>query len=318
MKRTQQHLVPCVWFDDQAHEAARFYKRVFPDVVIGPIDHYDKASSEASGKPAGSILTVEFTIGGFEIVALNGGPGFTPNPSISFMVNFDPIRFGGADHKGEAKAKLDEAWNQLIVGGSVLMPLGEYPFCEWYGWVQDSFGVSWELMLTDPEGDPRPFIVPSLMFAGDVCGKAEEASERYMSVFGDSERGLIARYPAGMEPDTEGTVMFTDFRLGNTWCAVMDSAHEHNFGFSEAISLMVMCETQAEIDRYWEALSADPASEQCGWLKDVYGVSWQIVPNRLNELLRDPDPARSGRAMSAMLEMKKLDIGQLERAVEGT
>ena len=111
--------------------------------------------------------------------------------------------------------------------------------------------------------------------------------------------------------------MFTDFRLGNTWCAAMDSAQEHAFGFSEAISLIVECDTQAEVDRYWEELSADPAAEQCGWLKDEYGVSWQINPRRLNELLRDPDPEKAGRAMSAMLEMKKLDIAALERAAEG-
>ena len=110
--------------------------------------------------------------------------------------------------------------------------------------------------------------------------------------------------------------MFTDFQLLGQWFAAMDSAHGHAFSFNEAVSLMVTCDTQAEIDDYWEKLSAVPEAEQCGWLKDKYGVSWQIVPTILGELLSDPDPAKSQRVMEAMLQMKKIDIAKLEEVYE--
>jgi predicted 3-demethylubiquinone-9 3-methyltransferase (glyoxalase superfamily) len=102
--------------------------------------------------------------------------------------------------------------------------------------VEDKFGVSWQLILTNPEGEERPIIVPSLMFVGDNTGKAEEASDFYLSVFKDSKRGALARYPAGMEPDKEGSVMFTDFKLLGQWFVAMDSAQKHDFAFNEGIS----------------------------------------------------------------------------------
>jgi predicted 3-demethylubiquinone-9 3-methyltransferase (glyoxalase superfamily) len=152
---------------------------------------------------------------------------------------------------------------------------------------------------------------------GDLYGKAEEASETYLSVFKDTKRGATARYPAGMEPDQEGTIMFTDFRLEGQWFVAMDSAREHGFNFNEAISFIVYCEDQEEIDDYWGKLSAVPEAEQCGWLKDQYGISWQIVPAVLDEMMRDEDPERVSRVAQAFLKMKKLDLAQLQRAYSG-
>jgi predicted 3-demethylubiquinone-9 3-methyltransferase (glyoxalase superfamily) len=177
--------------------------------------------------------------------------------------------------------------------------------------------VSWQLILTDPEGDPRPPIIPSLLFAGNVCGKAEEAMNFYLSVFKNSKQGLIARYPKGMEPDKEGTIMFADFMLENQWFAAMDSAQEHQFNFNEAISFMVYCDTQEEIDEYWEKLSAVAEAEQCGWLKDGYGVSWQIVPTAMGEMMSKGTPEQMRRVTEAFLKMKKFDIAALKRAYEG-
>jgi predicted 3-demethylubiquinone-9 3-methyltransferase (glyoxalase superfamily) len=178
------------------------------------------------------------------------------------------------------------------------MPLDTYPFSERYGWVQDKYGLSWQLILTNPAGEERPLIIPSLMFVGNVCGKAEEASNFYCSVFKHARRGAIARYPAGMEPDQEGTVMFTDFQLEGQWFAAMDSAHKHDFTFNEALSFMVHCDNQEEIDYYWGALSAVPEAEQCGWLKDKYGVSWQIVPRALDALLGSSNQEQRARDRS--------------------
>jgi predicted 3-demethylubiquinone-9 3-methyltransferase (glyoxalase superfamily) len=197
------------------------------------------------------------------------------------------------------------------------MPLDKYPFSERYGWIQDQYGLSWQLILTDPEGEDRPFLTPSLLFVGEVCGKAEEATDFYLSVFQDAKRGALVHYPAGMEPEKEGSVMFTDFMLENQWFAAMDSAREHGFGFNEAVSFMVDCDTQEEIDYYWEKLSAVPESEQCGWLKDKYGVSWQITPADMDAMLREGTPEQVARVTQAFLPMKKFDLAALRQAYDG-
>lgn len=111
--------------------------------------------------------------------------------------------------------------------------------------------------------------------------------------------------------------MFAPFTLEGQAFAAMDSARAHGFGFNEAISLMVQCATQEEIDSYWEKLSADPRAEQCGWLKDRFGVSWQVVPTRMNEIFREADPEARARVTKSFLKMKKFDIAELERAYAG-
>jgi predicted 3-demethylubiquinone-9 3-methyltransferase (glyoxalase superfamily) len=154
----------CLWFDNQAEDAANYYVSFFPNSKIKETLHYDEASAKVSGMPEGSVLTVSFDLDGQEFLGLNGGPAFK---------------------------------------------------------------------------------------------------------------------------------------------------------FSEAISFVVNCEDQAEVDKYWEKLSAVPESEQCGWCKDKFGVSWQVVPKILNELLMNPDKQKAGRVMQAMLEMKKLDVAKLEEAAGG-
>ncbi|MCH8529901.1 MAG: VOC family protein [Saccharospirillum sp.] len=301
---TQQKIVPHLWFDTQAKEAAEFYCSVFPDSSITSL-------KTIHDTPSGDCDIVSFTLWGCAFMAISAGPLFKFNPSVSFMVNFDPAQ------DKNAKAKIGEVWAKLSEGGKVLMPLDEYPFSERYGWIQDKYGLSWQLILTNPEGDVRPFIIPSMMFVGDKCGKAEEASDFYLSVFNNSTRGQLERYPAGMEPDKEGAVMFTDFTLEGQWFAAMDSAHEHDFTFNEAISFMVNCEDQNEIDHYWKKLSAVPEAEQCGWLKDAYGLSWQIVPDALGRLMDDKNSERLDRVTQAFLQMKKFDLATLQRAYDG-
>lgn len=302
---TKQKIVPHLWFDTEAREAATFYSSVFPDSNITNI-------TTLRNTPSGDCDLVSFTVFGQPFMAISAGPLFKLNPSISFMLNFDPAQ------DADAKTRIDAVWAKLADDGKVLMPLDKYPFSERYGWVEDKFGVSWQLILTNPEGEPRPSIIPFFMFVGNVYGKAEEASDFYISVFKDAKRGAIARYPAGMEPDKEGAVMFTDFKLEGQWFAAMESAHEHNFAFNEAVSLMVSCDDQSEIDYYWEKLSAVPQAEQCGWIKDKFGVSWQIVPADMNAMLQDADSERTARVMQAFLKMKKFDLATLRRAYEGT
>ncbi len=252
---------------------------------------------------------VSFTVWGQEFQAISAGPYFSINPSISFFVNFDPSSVENAQEK------LDEIWSKLEDGGQVMMPLGEYPYSKHYGWVQDKFGVSWQLMLANPEDKSRATIVPSLLFVQEQYGKAEEAMNFYLSVFADSEKGTVALRGPSEAPEREGTVMYEDFRLADMWFAAMESGmKEHTFMFNEAVSFMVMCENQQEIDHYWEALSAVPESEQCGWLKDKYGVSWQIVPTAMNDMMEQGDDAAKERVTQAFLKMNKFDIAALQRA----
>jgi predicted 3-demethylubiquinone-9 3-methyltransferase (glyoxalase superfamily) len=299
-----QKIIPHLWFDTEAKEAAEFYTSLLPNSEITNL-------TTLHNTPSGDSDIVSFKLWGYSFMAISAGPLFKFNPSISFMVNFDPAQ------DPEAKTRIDAVWARLIEGGQALMPLDQYPFSERYGWVQDKYGVSWQLILTDPAGEVRPPIVPALMFVGDVAGKAEEATDFYLSVFEDAKRGALSRYPAGMAPDKEGTIMFTDFQLEGQWFVAMDSAHKHDFAFNEAVSLLVHCDSQAEIDYYWEKLSAAPEAEQCGWLKDKYGVSWQIAPQAMDEMMGKGTPEQIDRVTQAFLPMKKLDLAKLKAAYEG-
>src|SRR5207249_1953961 len=150
--------------------------------------------------------------------------------------------------------------------------------------------------------------------------QAEDAARFYTGIFKNSRIVTITRYgKAGFEVHHRpaGSVMTVEFELdGQTFTALNGGPV---FTFNEAVSLEVHCETQEEVDYYWEKLTAggDPKAQQCGWLKDKYGLSWQVVPNALPALLSDPDPGRSGRAMTAMLKMKKIDIDEVRRAAAG-
>src|SRR5688572_9133886 len=199
-------IVPHLWFDRQAVEAAKFYASLFPDSVVSSVT---PIPADTPSGPEGSVDVVEFTLFHQPFMAISAGPLFQFNPSISFMVNFDPLFFGAPEtRERDARKKIDEVWERLSDGGNVLMPLGEYPFSKRYGWVTDRYGLSWQLILTDPQGEPRPPIVPSLMFTEQNAGKAEEAMEFYLSVFRNSRRGSLHRYGADKAPDREGTIAF--------------------------------------------------------------------------------------------------------------
>lgn len=296
-------VTPNLWFDGDAEQAVDRYTGLFDESSVGRINRYDEAMAQASGQPEGSAMTVAFELEGQAFVALNGGDQFPFNPSVSFIVNCSTVE------------EVDHLWAELSAGGHTHMPLDSYPFSERYGWTDDEYGVSWQLILA--EDDPEQRIVPSLMFVGDQVGNAEPAIEFYTAVF-DGQVLDIARYGPDQSPDDEGTVMYANFTLCDQQFAAMDSAQDHDFAFNEAISFVVDCDDQEEVDYYWEALLADGGNAgQCAWLKDRYGVSWQIVPQRLPELLEDPDAEKASRVADAMLQMQKIDIETLERAAAG-
>jgi len=269
-------IYPCLWFDGEAEAAANFYCSVFKDSKI----------------TLSTPLVVEFNLNGEKFMGLNGGSTFKKNPSISFFVLC------------ETEEETNETWDKLTEGGSVLMPIDTYPWSERYGWVQDRFGVSWQLYLGQMKDVGQKF-TPSFMFVKEQSGKAEEAIRFYTSIFKNSSINGVSKYTAE-DADVEGYVKHAQFRLSDQVFMAMDSSGEHEFSFNEGISIVVACDTQKEIDYYWDKLSEDGEESVCGWLKDQFGVSWQIVPTVLEELMSDP--VKFERVMQAVMKMKKLDI----------
>lgn len=295
-----QKIIPHIWYASEAEDAARLYAGLVPGSQVGRTTRYGKAGFEYHGQPEGSVMTVEFNLGGFAMVGLNAGPMFRPTPAVSYFVTL------------ESEAEVDRFWAATREGGDVLMPLGAYPWAPKYGWLSDRWGVSWQVALGKIP-DVGQVVAPSLMFTGDRAGQAEAAMAFYVSLFPNSSVDGVLRYD-GAGDDAEGTVQHAQFRLGGETFMAMDSAGPHAFTFTEANSHLILCEDQAEIDRYWEAMSAEPEAEQCGWLRDRFGVSWQVVPAKMMTMMTDPDPKRVARVTEAFMAMKKLDVAALEAA----
>lgn len=292
-----QKIVPHLWFDREAVEAANLYTSIFPDSRVTHVNQlYDT--------PSGSVDIVSFELLGREFQAISAGPEFKFNPSVSFHVTCN------------TPAEVDAIWEKLSQGGKALVELGTYPFSERYGWVQDRYGLSWQIFSTGGY-EVRRKITPVIMFVGSVCGKAEEAVKFWTSVFRDAKVDVVQHYGKGEEPDREGTLKYAAFSLFGEEFGAMDSAQPHQFGFNEAISFIVNCENQEEIDYYWKRLSAVPEAEQCGWLKDKYGFSWQIVPTAMEKMLEGGDTERISRVTEAFLKMKKFDLAELQAAYDG-
>jgi predicted 3-demethylubiquinone-9 3-methyltransferase (glyoxalase superfamily) len=298
-------ITPHLWFDKEAKDAAELYTSLIPNSKITSV-------KTLHDTPSGDCDMVSFELSTQSFMAISAGPLFKFNPSVSFQV------------KCKTKDEVNAIFEKLSEGGKVLVPLGSYPFSDRYGWLEDKYGLSWQVILAG-EREMKQRIIPVLMFVGGVCGKTEEAVNFYAEVFknsftgaeGSTNANILARYGRGEEPDREGTVRYASFTLLGQDFGAMDSAREHKFAFNEAISFMVPCDTQAEIDYFWERLSADPKAGQCGWLKDRYGLSWQITPTIMNEMLVGTDKDRTARVTKAFLKMKKFDIDALKRAYEG-
>jgi predicted 3-demethylubiquinone-9 3-methyltransferase (glyoxalase superfamily) len=297
-----QKLTPFLWFDNQAEEAANFYVSIFSNKTtpgsaekeskIINFSRYGEDAAKVSGKPAGTVMIVTFELYGQRFIALNGGPQFNFSPSISFFVNCESLE------------EINNLWGKLSEGGKIYMDLEKYPFSEKFGWVQDKFGISWQLNLSGRIQKITPFLW--------YGSQAEEAIHYYTSLFENSKIIKVDRFGAG-EMGPEGNVKHAIFSLNGQEFMAMDSNKEP---FTLAISLFVNCETQEEVDKFWSKLSEGGKEGQCGWLEDKYGVSWQIVPAALGQLMSGPDPEKSKRVMKALLQMKKLDINGLKRAYE--
>lgn len=292
---TAQKITPFLWFTSGAEEAAETYTRIFPDSRITSTTRYSKESAQASGQEEGSVMTVAFELCGQPFTALNGGPVFEFTPGVSLF----------------ATCADEETFDRLadgLSGGTILMPIQEYPFAKRYGWIEDPYGVSWQLMLADTTS-----IVPALMFTGEHAGRAHEAIELYASIFEHSSIDALVPYEEN-DPDPITSLKHARFTLDGTPFIAMDSHYDHDWTLTSAISFVVNCTDQDEVDRYWNELGAGGTPSQCGWITDRYGVTWQIVPDALPSLISGPDPDGARRATQAMLGMRKLVIAELERA----
>ncbi len=317
-------IIPFLWFDTQAIEAMNFYVSVFSNSRVNGVDSFDNSEAVAhvngvetfnnSGPDEKQTVdVVSWNLNGLEMMGMNAGPYFKPNPSISFFV------------KCATKEEVTHYYNKLIEGGSALMELGKYDWSEHYGWVTDKYGFTWQIMH-DTTNTGTPTISPSLLYTGVNFGKAEKALNLYTSLFqsaplsrgvvedrGVSRIDVIQRYPEGSE--LAGKILYSECTLDGTKLIIMEGPGSHDFVFNEAISLSVETADQAETDYLWNGLIADDGEEsQCGWLKDVCGVSWQITPKVLNELQKID---KSGRVMHAMLGMQKIIVSEIEAAYRG-
>ncbi|MGS2741954.1 VOC family protein [Sinomicrobium sp. M5D2P17] len=307
MKNTKtQKIIPNLWFDSEAEEAAGFYTTLFKNSGKGKITRYGKEGFEFHGKPAGSVMTLEFEIENYKFVALNGGPRFKCNPSVSFFVTC------------EMEAEVDELWSKLSEHGNILMPLDTYPWSQKYGFTQDRYGLTWQISLGNIS-DVGQKITPCFLFVNKNMGQAETAIYHYTGIFTPSEIDGILKYGPG-EEDPEGAVKHAQFHLLGEKFMIMDGPGEHDFSFNEAISFIVNCKDQEETDYYWTCLTegGDENAQACGWLKDKFGLSWQIVPEAVSDMFEKADEKQSGRLMQAILQMKKIELQRLKDAYDPT
>ncbi len=278
------NIFPCFWFDGNAPQAAEHYCNIFPNAKIS---HQ-------------SAMVIMLDFNGQPIMLLNGGSTFKPNPSISIMVMC------------ETAEEVEKYYNELAPKGKILMDLGSYPWSEKYAWISDEYNISWQFYLLNEK--PEQKYVPTLMYIQENNGKCREAMNLYTSVFPNSKINGIKEHPEAAG-ELKGMVAHADFSINDYLLYAMDGGTNHQFNFTEGVSLVVMTDDQQETDMYWNALTANGGQESmCGWLKDPYGVSWQITPKRLIELTNDENPDKAKKVFNAMLKMKKIIIADLETA----
>lgn len=282
------NIFPCLWFNGDGKEAADFYCEIFNGKIT-----------------ADTPVVLNIELFGQKLMFLNAGPQFEKNASISFTILC------------ETEDEVQQYWNELSKNGTILMELDEYPWSKKYGWVRDHFGVTWQIYLGEKLGDQN--IIPTLMFIHQNNGQAEKAIEFYTSIFPNSKVGGILKYGDGVgneNHEISENIQHADFEIDHYTMFCMDNSHDHQFDFNEGISMVVMTDDQIQTDHLWNSLLLDGGRESmCGWLKDQFGVSWQIVPKRLLELMNDFDqPQKAQKVVEAMMSMQKIVIADLENA----
>ena len=321
----QQRIVPLLRIPAWDHGtvgAARFYLDVFRPLEEAGLEVGAQGrtatqgtgdTAESTGTGGGQAGGIEVSVASFRLglqdAADSAGQPAAMTTATNFTVNFDPLFFGWTPQAEEsdpaaanaarsrARAALDTVWEALSdatseashgtgLEPSVLMPLDEYPFSPRYGWIQDCYGVSWQLMLTDPAGEPRPAIIPSFFFGGGAQNRAGEARDTWLRVFGEvfadaeaaseaeTRPGVRVDYPEQAGPAQPGAVMFSDMQLAGTWFTAMDSATDQPSTFTDAVTYQIMCDTPFQAEALRRRLrSADGTGGTGG--TDDFGVTWE-------------------------------------------
>jgi predicted 3-demethylubiquinone-9 3-methyltransferase (glyoxalase superfamily) len=271
-------IYPCIWFDQQAQQAASFYEEVFPD------------AERLSENP----MVVLISIRGTKLMLLNGGPMYQANAAISYFV------YCGSDEE------IERVYAAFTAKGSIMMPLGTYPWTRRYAWVIDQFGVSWQLDVEPIRAAQK--IVPALLFSQPQGHVVAEAVRNYTRIFEPSMILMEAPHPPQADM-LEGALLFAQFKLHDYIFNAMSSTERHEFQFGPGNSFVVECDTQEQIDHFWSELGSGGQYQMCGWLVDRYGVSWQIIPSILPTLMADP--LKRDKVVEAFMKMQKFEIAGL-------
>lgn len=282
-------ILPCLWYDGDGKQSAEFYCKVFNGTVT-------------PDTPV--VLNIELF--GQKLMLLNGGPQFEKNASVSFTIIC------------ETDDEVQNYWDQLSDSGIALMPLDSYPWSKKYGWIRDKFGVTWQLYLGEKQSEQK--IIPTLMFIHQNNGKAMDAMELYTNIFPNSKIGSVLKYGDGVGDETHEVpenVQHAHFEINGYSFFCMDNSYDHQFDFNEGISMVIMTDDQEETDHLWNSFTQNGGKESmCGWLKDKFGFSWQIVPKKLIQLMSDPDQEKAQKVVQAMMKMQKIVIEDLETAYD--
>lgn len=269
-------ITPCFWFESDSAGAAALYLQAFDGGRI------------IETTPMSTV----WELYGRRLMGINGGPRYRPNGALSLFV------------QRSTEAEVRSAFELLARDGTVHMPLSVKEWSPLYGWVEDRYGVHWQ--IAQGRVDAADFtVMPALTFFGARAGRALEALELYTGIFSSSS---VDERHVG----EDGRLMFAVAHLAGQTLAFMDGPESQEIPFSEGASLSVACETQEEIDYFWDALVKGGQESRCGWLVDRFGVSWQVVPSILGELMSNP--ARAQRVVAAFMPMNKLDLETLLNA----
>jgi predicted 3-demethylubiquinone-9 3-methyltransferase (glyoxalase superfamily) len=271
-------IVPFLWFEKDIDQVISYYKSIFPDVTVG-------GDGELDNTPSGHVQMKSMYIYGQQFDLMTAGPYLPFNPTVSFIINC------------ETAEEADDLWHKIVAEGKELMPLGSYDFAEKFGWGQDKYGVSWQVLCMKEE-KPKEKIVSTLMFCGDVCGKAKEAVDFYTGIFKNSHVDYVMPYD-GTEPvdDERAQTKHAGFMLDGTRFAVLDSGKKSPLTFNQAISFVVNCKNQEEVDYYWEklypglddyhapvqAITAEPVSSVSA--AKLPGLNGEVVEQKLGGML---------------------------------
>ncbi|MGQ7595731.1 VOC family protein [Streptococcus suis] len=286
-----QPIIPHLWYDTEAKEAVAFYV----DLFGGKLDW----TYTITDTPSGDSDLIQFQLGDMTLAAISAGPYFKLNESMSLMVNV------------ASKDEVTRLYQALSEGGRILMPLGEYPFSPYYVWLEDRFGLSWQLSYAPDLVKSYQFDI-CLLFSQEQVGLAQPMLDYYKDKLPQASVGQLSYYGEGEAAVEAAKLNYAELLIAGQKMIVMDHGYGGEASFNEAFSLMVYVDSQDELNFYYDLLSAVPEAEMCGWVKDQFGISWQIVPRMLMEAYDTASQETVKAVNDAVLTMKRLDFATIQ------